>query len=192
MREWYSKPQGSGTCRVETTQLVSALELGAHHLDSPETMARSITTVASLSLVLITCAPPRNIVSGVASGPVREAVIAVERQAWEAFKNKDGAFYRRTLTADASYVSSGGVNTREEIAGIAERLSCKVDGYVLRNEQVHSMSANVALLTLRATSDLTCGTRSIHSDAWVSTVFVRDGGEWKISFHQETDIPPRG
>lgn len=145
------------------------------------------------ALVVISCAPPRTIASGAAggaaSGPVRDAVIAVERQAWEAFKNKDGAFYRRMLTADASYVSGSGVNTREEVAGIAEHLACKVDGYELRNEQVHSISADVALLTLRATSDLTCATRSIRSDSWVSTVFVRDGGQWKIAFHQETDVP---
>ena len=153
-------------------------------------LSRSISVVTVAALV--GCAPPRKVATGAASGPVRDAVIAIERQAWEAFKNKDGAFYRRTLTADASYVGTNGVSSREQIAGIAEGLACKVDGYVLRNEQVHSIAADVALLTLRATSDLTCGTRSIHSDAWVSTVFVRDGGEWKISFHQETDIPPRG
>ena len=154
--------------------------------------SRCFGATATLAIGLLSCAPPRPVAGRVASGPVRESVVAVERQAWEAFKNKDGGFYRRTLTADASYVSSSGVSTREEIASIAERLTCKVDGYVLRNEQVHSISAEVALLTLRATSDLTCGTRSIHSDAWVSTVFVREDGDWKISFHQETDIPPRG
>lgn len=153
--------------------------------------SRCIGLAASLALAVTSCSPPRGVAGAAASGTVREAVIAIERQAWEAFKARDGAFYRRMLTTDASYVSSSGVNTREEIAGIAEHLSCTVDGYTLRNEQVHSISADVALLTLRATSDLTCGTRSIHSDAWVSTVFVRDGGDWKISFHQETDVPPR-
>ena len=83
------------------------------------------------------------------------------------------------------------MNTREEIARQVEGSTCTVDGFILRNEQVRSLSADVALLTLRAMSDMTCGSRSIHSEAWVSTVFVRDGAKWRISFHQETDIPPR-
>ena len=155
--------------------------------------SRSVAIVTPLALALISCAPPRTASGGSATSPtVRESVIAIERQAWEAWKGKDASFFRRTLMADASYVSSGGVNTREEIAKQTESSACSVNGYELRNEQVHSISADVALLTLRATADLTCGTRSIHSDAWVSTVFVRDAGQWRISFHQETDVPPRG
>ena len=154
-------------------------------------MALSTGIFASLALGLISCAPPRPVAGAPATEQTREGVIALERQAWEAFKSKDGGFYRRTLTGDASYVGSSGVNTREEIARIAEGSPCKVDGYQLSNEHVNSISPTVALLTLRATSDLTCGTRSIHSDAWVSTVFVREGGDWKIAFHQESDVPPR-
>ncbi len=118
---------------------------------------------------------------------MRDTIIAIERQAWEAWKRKDASFFRATLLPTAAYVSGTGVSTREEIAHQIETDTCKVDGYVLRNEEVHSLSPDVALLTLRAMSDVTCGDRSIHSDAWSSTVFVRDGDSWKVSFHQETD-----
>lgn len=118
---------------------------------------------------------------------MRDAVIAVERQAWEAWKRKDGAFFRTTLLPNAAYVSGTGLGTREEIARGIETDTCKVDGYTLRNEEVHSVSPDVALLTYRAMSDVTCGDRAVHADAWSSTLYVRDGDSWKVSFHQETD-----
>jgi uncharacterized protein (TIGR02246 family) len=118
---------------------------------------------------------------------VRETIIAIERQAWEAWKRKDASFFRTTLLPNAAYVSATGVSTREDIAHQIETDTCKVGGYVLRNEEVHSLSPDVALLTLRAMSDVTCGDQAIHSDAWSSTVYVRDSDAWRVSFHQETD-----
>lgn len=141
----------------------------------------------STVLVLAVCSPPRPAPGRAASGSVRDAVIAVERQAWEAWKRKDGAFFRATLLPNAAYVSATGLSTREEIAKGIETDTCKVDGYVLRNEQVHTLSPDVAMLTYRAMSDVTCGDKSVHADAWSSTMYVRDGDSWKVSFHQETD-----
>lgn len=148
---------------------------------------RQAAASISVTLGLAACAPPHPAPGRAASGPVRDTIIAIEHQAWEAWKRKDASFFRATLLPNAAYVSGTGVSTREEIARQIETDTCKVDGYVLRNEEVHSLSPDVALLTLRAMSDVTCGDRSIHSDAWSSTVYVRDGDSWKVSFHQETD-----
>ena len=107
---------------------------------------RAVVSI-SATLVLAVCAPPRPAPGRAASGSVRDAIVAVERQAWEAWKRKDGAFFRTTLLPNAAYVSATGLSTREEIAKGMETDTCKVDGYVLRNEEVHSLSPDVALLT---------------------------------------------
>jgi uncharacterized protein (TIGR02246 family) len=150
---------------------------------------RSLRTIASISFVagVAACAasPPR--LGQPASGPVRETVLAIERRAWEAWQRKDASFFRTTLLPNAAYVSGDGISTREEIAKQVETSTCTVNGFILRNQEVRSLSPDVALLTLRAMSDVTCGDRSIHSDAWSTTLFVRDGDSWKVSFHQETD-----
>jgi len=145
--------------------------------------------VASIGVLvgLAACAPPRPAPGHAASGPVREEIIAIERQAWEAWKRKDAAFFRNLLLPNAVYVSATGLSTREDIAHGIETDNCKVGGYVLRNEEVHSISPDVALLTLRAMSDVMCGDQPVHSDAWSTTVYVRSGDTWKASFHQETD-----
>lgn len=153
------------------------------HLRGRQCSAGSICFVA----LLTACAAPSPKLGRPASGPLRETLIALERSAWEAWKRKDASFFRTTLLPDAAYVSGAGVSSREEIARQIETDTCKVDGYVLRNEEVRSLSPDVALLTLRAMSDVTCGTGSVHADAWSSTVFVRDGDSWKVVFHQETD-----
>ena len=146
-------------------------------------------TAASVCLaaLLTACAAPAPKLGRPASGPLRETIIALERSAWDAWKRKDASFFRNTLLPNAAYVSATGVSSREEIAKGIETDTCKVDGFVLRNEEVRSLSPDVALLTLRAMSDVTCGTGSVHADAWSSTVFVRDGDSWKVAFHQETD-----
>ena len=148
---------------------------------------RRAAASVSVTLGLAACAPPRPAPGHAASGPVRETIIAIERQAWEAWKRKDASFFRATLLPNATYVSATGLSTREEIAHQIETDACKVGGYVLRNEEVHSLSPDVAVLTLRAMSDVTCGDQAIHSDAWSSTLYVRDGESWRVSFHQETD-----
>jgi len=147
---------------------------------------RSVVSLAVL-LGLAGCAAPRPAPGRAASGPVRDTIIAIERQAWEAWKRKDAAFFRTLLLPDAAYVSATGVSTREDIAHGIETDTCKVGGYVLRNEEVHSLTPDVALLTLRAMSDVTCGDQAVHSDAWSTTVYVRRGDTWKAAFHQETD-----
>jgi len=152
-------------------------------LDRCQSMIFTLFFAASLTA----CSPPRPANGKPASGPVRETIIALERSAWEAWKRKDASWFRNNLLPDAAYPSGTGVSSREEIARGIETDTCKVDGYVLRNEQVRSLSPDVALLTLRANSDVTCGDRSIHADAWSSTLFVRSGDSWKVAFHQETD-----
>jgi uncharacterized protein (TIGR02246 family) len=144
-------------------------------------------TSISFAALLTACAAPAPKLGRPASGPLRETLIALERSAWDAWKRKDASFFRNTLLPDAAYVSATGVSSREEIAKQIESDTCKVDGFVLRNAEVRSLSPDVALLTLRAMSDVTCGTGSVHADAWSSTVFVRDGDSWKVAFHQETD-----
>ena len=139
------------------------------------------------SLAFLGCAPPRSEPGRPASGPVRETIIAIERGAWEAWQRKDASYFRNTLMPDAAYVSAVGVNNREEIAKQIETDACKVDGFTLRNEQVRSLSPDVALLTLRATSNVTCASGPVHSDVWSSTLFVRDGDAWRVAGHQETD-----
>ena len=145
--------------------------------------------VASIGVLvsLAACAPPRPAPGRAATGPVREEIIAIEHQAWEAWKRKDAAFFRNLLLPNAVYVSATGLSSREDIAHGIETDNCKVGGYVLRNEEVHSLSPDVALLTLRATSDVVCGDQPVHSDAWSTTLYVRSGDAWKASFHQETD-----
>lgn len=154
-------------------------------------MLRRTTLLLGISLISYGCSAPRAAPGRPASGPLRETLVAMERQAWESWKTKNAEFYRRTLTDDAAYVGGTGVSTREQIARVVETTPCTVDGYSLSNEQAQAITSDVALLTLRAVSDLTCGTRQVHSDAWVSTVFVRAGDAWRISFHQETEAPKR-
>jgi hypothetical protein len=85
---------------------------------------------------------------------------------------KDGAFFRETLLENAAYVSGTGVDTRENIARQVETNTCTVDGFILRNQEVRSLSPDVAVLTLRAMSAVWVSRRSGHLNACIPSPIV--------------------
>ncbi len=123
-------------------------------------------------------------------GALVQELGAIERQAWDAWKNGEGNFYRTRLLPDAVYLSGVGRESREAMAKQTEQGRCSILGFSLDSLAAHRQTADVALLTMHAAAEVKCGTRTIRSSTWGSTLFVKREGEWYITFHQETDTPP--
>lgn len=117
---------------------------------------------------------------------VRETLITMERQLWEAWKNKDASTYQRLLSEDSIGVGVSGMSNRADIIRVASRNDCEVRSYSLENFQVVMLDTNTAILSYRGIQDATCGGSEIPTQVWASTVFVRRGGRWQVAFHQET------
>lgn len=120
------------------------------------------------------------------SNSVRDTLIAIERELWEAWKNRNTAPFERHLSSDSIGVGMSGVDNRAAILRDMGGTACDVRSYSLDNFAVVMLNPNTALLTYKGTQDATCGGQVIPREVWASTVFVRRSGRWQAAFHQET------
>ncbi|MDQ3684487.1 MAG: nuclear transport factor 2 family protein [Acidobacteriota bacterium] len=119
-------------------------------------------------------------------GAVKESLVALERQAWEAWKKKDGAYFQTFLSDDTVQVGSQGVTRKAQIVNGIGTSTCDIKGYTLDNFDVVTLNQDAAILTFSATQDATCGGVAEPSPVWASTVYVKRAGKWQAAFHQET------
>ena len=115
---------------------------------------------------------------------VETQIIALEKQGWEAWKNKDTAFFQTYLTDDALSVNASGIFEKAEI--LEYYGSCDVKSYSLDNFKFRMLEKNSALITFTATQDAVCGGEKNPSTVRASSVYVKRGGKWLNSFYTET------
>ncbi len=115
---------------------------------------------------------------------VEAQIIALEKQAWEAWKNKDLAFFQTYLTADALSVNTDGVFDKAQI--LEYYASCDVKNYSLDNFKFRMIEKNSALITFTANQDAVCGGKQNSLTVRASSVYVKRGGKWLNALYMET------
>ncbi len=118
---------------------------------------------------------------------VEARLIALEKQSWEEWKNKNGNFFQTLLTDEAVNVGVGGLSNKSQIVKSTSS-DCEVKSFSVDNFKVVMLDKNVALLTYAAIQDGVCGGRTIPAKVFASSVYVKRGGKWLNAFYQET--PP--
>jgi uncharacterized protein (TIGR02246 family) len=116
---------------------------------------------------------------------VEEQIVALEKKAFEAWKNKDRGFFEDHMAGDGQYLDLNGAAGKAQYVKAIIDNDCTVSSYSLDNSKVTLLSKDVALLTYRYASDVVCGGNREASPLWSSTVYVKRGGKWLIAFHQE-------
>ncbi len=99
--------------------------------------------------------PPEAKESAEQKESVETKIIALEKQAWEAWKNKDTAFFQSLLAEDALSVNAGGVFDKAQI--LEYYGSCDVKRYSLGDFRFRLLDKNSALITFTARQDAVCG-----------------------------------
>jgi hypothetical protein len=117
---------------------------------------------------------------------VRESLIKLEKQSWEAWKRRDGKFYQDFLSDDHLEVGGGGTGSKAEIVAFVGSPVCVVKSYSVDNFNLTMFDAHTALLTYHAEQDTTCGGKTVPSPAWVSSLYVKRGKRWLNAFYQQT------
>ncbi len=160
----------------------------------------ALTAVAALSFAACGNMPANNANAGnagntnanankaVAAAPTKEALLELEKKAFEAWQKKDGAYFE-TFLAD-NYVSTMDgkeITKAEEIKDVSES-KCDVKSFELSDPQVTPISPDAAVLTTSATVDGTCEGKAIPSPVVSATLFVRSGDGWKAAFHNEVPV----
>ncbi|MBV8859504.1 MAG: nuclear transport factor 2 family protein [Acidobacteria bacterium] len=122
--------------------------------------------------------------------PIEAELVALEKSAYEAWKNKDRRFFEEHMAEDGRYLDpDGGGGKAQYVRAIIDN-DCTVNGYALDKPTVTMLNKDAALLTYRYTYDIVCGGKPEAGPLWASTVYVRRGGRWLIAFHQEVNAAP--
>lgn len=117
---------------------------------------------------------------------LKESLIKLERQSWEAWKNRDGKFFQQFLSDDHVEVGFNGLTNKSRVvAGVASKI-CAVMSYSVDKFELTRFDAKTALLTYHAEQDTTCGGNAVPSPVWVSSLYVKRGNRWLNALYQQT------
>ncbi|HWT00430.1 MAG TPA: nuclear transport factor 2 family protein [Pyrinomonadaceae bacterium] len=112
-------------------------------------------------------------------------IVALEKRAFEAWKNKDKRFFEEHMSEDGQYLDPNGVGGKAQYVRAIIDNGCTINSYALDQTKVTMLSKDSALLTYKYTYDIVCGGKPEAGLLWASTIYVKRGGEWLIAFHQE-------
>lgn len=129
-----------------------------------------------------------------AAAPTADALLALDRQAHEAYFKGDAKFFEGMLSDKFVQLGPGGWRldkpaTTRRIAGV----KCDIkDGWKLDEPRVSPIDADTYVLTYKGTLDGTCTvdgkTEKAPSPIRAATVWVRSGDKWLAAFHGENLI----
>ena len=150
-----------------------------------------VALTAAASLVFTACdrpAPANTAAKTPPAAPTMDALVTLEKSAYEAWKSKDAKFWDAFLSDKfVGYGSSGKLDkasaTREYTG-----TDCAIRSYALSDEQMKPLGNDAALLTHKTTVDGTCGGQAVPANSWAASVYVRDGDIWKGAFHAQAPV----
>jgi uncharacterized protein (TIGR02246 family) len=143
-------------------------------------MKRSIIALALLTLVFTFALGQVK-----SNNSVEAEIVALEKRAFEAWKNKDRKFFEEHMSEDGQYLEPNGVGGKAQYVKAIIDNNCTVNGYSLSDTKVTMLSKDVALLTYRYVYDIVCGGKPEAGPLWATTAYVKRDGKWLIAFHQE-------
>ena len=117
---------------------------------------------------------------------LKETLMQLEKQSWEAWKNRDGTFYQTFLSDDHVELGFGGRSTKSSVVAFVGSPVCVVKSYALDHFQLTVFNASTALLTYHAVQDTNCGGKPVPSPVWVSSLYVQRNGRWLNALYQQT------
>src|SRR3954451_14825386 len=80
---------------------------------------------------------------------LKEQLVKLEKQSWEAWKNRDGKFFEGFLSDDHVEVGFSGVASKKEVVQVVGSPVCNVKSYELDHFEMKLLDQSTALLTYR-------------------------------------------
>lgn len=155
-----------------------------------------LTIVAALAIGA--CTPAENKPANVANvntntappapaAPTADSLLALDKQANDAWKNHDTKFFETFLNDKfIGFGPHGRWDRNSAMKDIAEH-KCNINSINLDEPKMSMVGSDVAVLVYKATYDGTCEGKKINP-ARAASVFIRKGDKWLGAYHSETDI----
>jgi hypothetical protein len=124
-----------------------------------------------------------------AADTLKQTLVQLEKQSWEAWQKRDGKFYENFLSDDHVEIGSGGRSSKTEVANFVGSPVCVVKSYAVRDFELTMFNDQAALLTYHAEQDTTCHGKTVPSPGWISSLYVKRKGRWLNALYQQTNKP---
>jgi hypothetical protein len=164
---------------------------------------RLFALAALLAFAVTACAPAANTSNNAAANnakanantakpaaaaPTKDALIALDKSAFEAWKTNDVKFWEPFLAANFVGYGPSGKLDRAALIKQYSGIDCDVKSYTVSDEQMTALGADAALLTYKLTVDAACNGQKVPTNSWAASAYVREGDQWKGAFHAEAPV----
>jgi hypothetical protein len=116
-------------------------------------------------------------------------LLALEKQYWDAIKNKDGSAATRLSDDRCIVVGPHGIGEidKQALAGMVERTSSELARYRFDDREVHirAVSDSVAVIAYKVHEELIVDGKPTTMNAFDSSVWVRRESGWVCAMHTE-------
>ena len=152
-------------------------------------MVRMNAVVPVVLTVLSFVAPARrghNAWAAEGQPSVKQALVAHEKEAFEAFKQRNASTFNGLMSDDFMGVDGGGVTHKADQAGAMTDTELK--DYSLDDIKLVKATKNVAILTYKLTQHGTYKGAPIPTKVYATSVWAKSGDKWLAVLHQETPV----
>ena len=164
--------------------------------------SRQALSASVAAIVLAACAPTGSAPASGAKGdtagpaaaaPTAEALLALDRQANEAYFQGDGGFFEGFLSDKLVMQEGGSRLSKAQVIKMISGGKCDVaDGWSMTEPQMSKIDDDTYALSYVATVEGSCTadgkTSKLPSPVRASTVWARNGERWQVVFHGENLI----
>jgi hypothetical protein len=124
-----------------------------------------------------------------ANQPVEQELLGLERQYWQAIKEKDVEAAMRLSDESCIVTGAQGVGTidRKALAAMMKAASYTLNDFELsKDAKVRLLSDDVAIVAYKVREDLTVDGKPVTLEAADSSTWVRRNGRWVCALHTES------
>jgi hypothetical protein len=122
---------------------------------------------------------------------LKDSIVAIEKQSWDAWTKRDGEFFARFLSDDHVEVGASGVAAKPAVVAFVGSPVCVVKSYDGTNFHFTQFDANTVVLVYRVEQNTTCGGTPVPSPAWTTSLYVKRAGRWVNALYQQTPVAGR-
>jgi hypothetical protein len=109
------------------------------------------------------------------------AMLAMEKDLWEAWRAHDGKRIEELTAGDISFINIFGTYFATKADALKDwtGTGCDVKSVSVTDAAGTMLSTTVGILTFKGTANGTCYGQKVNSVIWGTSVYVKDGDEWK-------------
>lgn len=155
------------------------------------------TVVAAVSIALALCTAlagnsNANAAKPAVVAPTTDELLALDKQATEAYINGNGQFFEALLSEKIVMTNNGRRMNKADVIKMISGVRCNIKDWSLTEPHVQRINDDTYVLSYKATIEGTCTsggkTDKPPSPVRAATVWMRNGEKWQAAFHGENLI----